>query len=483
MRAITRFALAMILTSPAAAAIGFGCGSGGNSGGQATTSETTGTTGGSGGKGTTASTSSTGGHAGSGGSAACLSLGAVCGDTSDCCSGVCSGGICNLPACTSDGDACGSDAACCSGICQSGACVPLNTTCKTLNNACTTDAECCSGLCSGGLCKVSSFCGQTGDICDKGTDCCGGLCNITSDAGVGHGTCGAAPTGSANCSLTDGMLCAGVGITDDAGTPSCGGACCSRLCAPYGPTGVFVCQPASGCHVVGDLCTKDGDCCGSAGLPGGSGNPVTCDITAPAVVGVCRNPMGCKPDGNVCKLATMSCNASCDCCSGNCNNQDTCKLDSVGIPRCAAAQCVGPGEACATSANCCNGLPCVPNPQDGGTPPFICFGSSCVPACGPCAIDADCCVGTSCVVPIGSTQGTCGPCNPGLDGGTDGGMDGGPMDGGPTDSGTVDSGPQCALYGQQCTTNGDCCNDVPCNGANGPCGAGVTGCTCHTILK
>lgn len=481
MRAIARLALALLCTVPAAAVIAVGCGGSGSSGTSTTNTET-----GSGGKGgTTGSSTSVGGAGGSKdggtGGADCLALGAACATAADCCAGTCSGGVCNLPACTSDGQACSSDGACCSGICADAKCAPLNTTCKTLNNACGADSECCSGLCRGGQCQVSSFCGQVGDICDKGGDCCSGLCNVTNDAGLGHGTCGAPPTGAANCALTDGMLCGAGGVVTDAGPPSCGGDCCSRLCAPYGPTGVLVCQPATGCHVVGDLCTKDGDCCGSAGLPGGSGKPVTCDITPPATVGVCRNPMGCKPDGNVCRLATMSCNASCDCCSGNCQNEDTCKLDSVGVPRCAPAACVGPGEACASSASCCNNLPCVPNP--GGTPPFVCFQASCVPACGSCTVNADCCVGSSCVVPIGATQGTCGPCAPGLDGGVgDGGMgDGGTGDGGVTDGGT-DAGPVCALYGQQCTSDGDCCNDVPCNSANAPC-AGGAGCTCHFILN
>ena len=232
---------------------------------------------------------------------------------------------------------------------------------------------------------------------------------------------------------------------------------------------MLVCQPASGCHVVGDLCTKDSDCCGSAGLPGGSGKPVTCDITAPSLVGVCRNPMGCKPDGDVCKLATMSCNASCDCCSGNCENEDTCKQDNVGVPRCAAAQCVAAGAACASSANCCNGPPCVPNPVDGGTPPYVCSGTACVPACGSCTINADCCAGKSCVVAPGSVHGVCGPCVPtGGDAGAGPGDDGGSGDDAAVspDAGTG-TGPTCALYGQVCTTASQCCNGVPCS--NGRC--------------
>jgi len=30
--------------------------------------------------------------------------------------------------------------------------------------------------------------------------------------------------------------------------PICGGECCSRACFPYGPTGVLICQPPSGCR-------------------------------------------------------------------------------------------------------------------------------------------------------------------------------------------------------------------------------------------
>jgi len=265
------------------------------------------------------------------------------------------------------------------------------------------------------------------------------------------------------------MLCGG-GAAPDAGLPACGGACCSRLCAPYGPTGVLICQPATGCHVVGDLCMQDSDCCGSAGLPGGSGMPVTCDITPPSVVGICQNPMGCKPDGDVCRLASMSCNASCDCCSGNCH-QDTCVPDLDGVPRCAGA-CVGAGQACASSASCCNGLPCVPNAVDGGTPPYVCYQSACVPSCGKCTTNADCCVGETCIEPVGSTEGICGPCPPPVP------PDAGTNDGG----GPSDAGMPCALYGQECTASSQCCNDVPCSGPNGPC-VTPTGCTCRSILQ
>jgi hypothetical protein len=168
----------------------------------------------------------------------------------------------------------------------------------------------------------------------------------------------------------------------------------------------------------------------------------------------------------VCKLKTMSCNSSCDCCAGNCETQDTCKQDDVGVPRCAGA-CVGAGQACASSANCCGGAPCVPNAADGGAPPYVCSGSQCVGACGPCTTSADCCAGTSCVAPAGSTRGVCGPCG-GPGGGTDGGTVA--MDGGTAayDAGADAATPVCATYGQLCQLSSDCCNGLPCT--TGRCG-------------
>ena len=51
------------------------------------------------------------------------------------------------------------------------------------------------------------------------------------------------------------------------------------------------------CHPVGDLCTTDTDCCGATGINGGSTKPVTCDMSGGGSLGVCRLPMGCKPNG------------------------------------------------------------------------------------------------------------------------------------------------------------------------------------------
>jgi hypothetical protein len=394
----------------------------------------------------------------------CLQLGASCKVSGDCCSADCTAGFCNYPACHSDNTACTTNGQCCSQTCTAGKCTPLSTTCSTLGNQCTSGASCCSGLCSGSSCQPSSFCAQANDACATNGDCCTGVCNVASGKTVG--TCASTPPGgAANCGMVDGQLCGGSAgdggvVFLDSGLPQCGGPCCSRSCAPWGPTGVLVCQPASGCHPVGDLCTADADCCGASGILGGSNKPVTCDMSGGGPVGICRLPMGCKPNGDVCKLATMTCNSSCDCCAGNCETQDTCKQDNVGVPRCAQAQCVSGGGSCASSADCCNGAPCVPNPS--GNPPYTCSTLACIPSCGACTNNADCCPGTSCEVAQGSTHGICGPCGGGgTDGGTSTGGDGGGS--GSSDGGipTTDAG--CALYGQVCTTASQCCYGLPCS--------------------
>jgi hypothetical protein len=373
----------------------------------------------------------------------CIVLGNACTSNASCCSSSCNKGACAYPTCASDGTACTANSECCSGTCTGGKCATLNTMCKTLGNTCTTGSDCCSGYCNSGTCQPSSFCGQPGDACHSNTDCCTGTCTVASGATLG--TCGQFAFGG-NCSAADGQLC-----NTPAGEGGCGGNCCSRLCAPWGPTGVDICQPATGCHVEGDTCLTDNDCCGSeafvdAGIPT-SGKPVAC------INGYCQQHMGCTPNGDVCKLMTTSCNANQDCCAGLGNSRTACRPDNLGVPRCASgcdpdAGMGTSGSACATSADCCNGNPCVPNPN--GNPPFVCSASSCVSCGGGCTTNADCCTGTGCILPTGSSMGKCGPCGSGSSSGSSSSSGGGYVDAG------------CALYGQQCTTSAQCCNGVPC---------------------
>jgi len=319
--------------------------------------------------------------------------------------------------------------------------VALSLACKTSGNACSAGSECCSGLCSEGACRLaSSFCTQSGDVCARDAECCTGACTIAAGATVG--SCAAPPAGATNCGGgVDGSLCNGCGQ------------CCSRLCAPFGDSGIDVCQPASGCHVNGDLCREDRDCCGATGtgLPG-DGN-VTCEKDPGRDVGICRNPTGCSPQGNVCHFQDYACSISSsrnNCC-GATGNSGACQLDALGVPRCNGLDaCRAAGDTCASAMDCCDGRPCVPD----GAGQLRCSSSEVANACitsgGGCSINGDCCTGVLCELLPGSSQGTCGAPPPGTD----------------TPPGTPPAEPSyaCAVYGQRCTATSDCCGGVPCSG-------------------
>jgi hypothetical protein len=343
----------------------------------------------------------------------------------------------------------------------------LNPTCKTAGNSCALDTDCCSGDCgANGTCTLGgSYCIQPGDLCARDNDCCTGSCTIAAGAKVG--TCDEPPAGPAFCTGVDGVVC------NDCGD------CCSRLCAPFGPTGVKICQPANGCHVTGDLCRRNQDCCGGTDdetLPG-YGN-VVCDVEEGADVGLCRNPSNgpgpggaCNPQGNVCHYQGYSCDISstrADCCGGLGDKGGVCQLDPLGIPRCNGLgnACRAAGDTCASTDDCCNSVPCVPD-MDGV---LRCGAGVCQMSGMSCTINADCCPGSVCLTPPGSTVGTCGGDDPPSGGGTGGtggttsGGAGGTTSGG-TGGSTGGSGgttTKCSEYGQICKTGGDCCNAVPC---------------------
>jgi hypothetical protein len=389
-------------------------------------------------------------------------------------------GQCSTDQCVSDGQACTSNDACCSGNCGAdNTCVALNDSCKTGGNECAQNQDCCSGLCDDSKhCKLSSsFCIQPGDSCSRDSDCCTATCTIADGHTVG--VCADPPKGPAYCSKVDGMLCNGCGD------------CCSRLCAP-GPSGVDICQPASGCHVTGDLCKQDSDCCGgdpNSGLPGaGNGH---CAIAAGAKIGICSNPVNggnnaCNPEGNVCHYLAdqgYACNSSSarsDCCGPETPKSLMCKLDALGVPRClGVGDCHARGDVCASAADCCDNVPCVP---DGNGALRCLTDGACVPSGGSCTINGDCCPGGLCHREPGSTVGSCTssapPPPPAGSGGSGnaGSSSGGSSTGGSSSdagsstggtAGTAGTPTACSEYGQLCDTDGDCCNGIPCT--NGIC--------------
>jgi hypothetical protein len=372
----------------------------------------------------------------------CLPNGAECGVGIECCSFSCVDAKCSGDQCTDDGDSCDSDGECCGGSCVDGSCAPLNGECRTSGNSCTDNGDCCSGYCEDNVCDPNpSFCRQSGDVCASDFECCGGKCGKAD--GEALGTCTLVPASGAGGCLSAGEVCGGV--YDGGDLPTCGGECCSRACLPYGPTGVLVCQPPSGCRPTGEVCASDDDCCGSANKPDGDRSDVRCSKVGDNPLGRCDAGNACTPAGGICKLMSTSCNENANCCAGNTQNFDTCRLDNLGIPRCTAApgqDCTNPedyvGEDCATSADCC-GLPCTPS-GSGEFPPTVCGGETCVDQGGVCTNNADCCAGLPCVLEPGSTQGLCG-----------------------------DTPGDCTEYGQECTDASECCSDLPCEG--GTCGS------------
>jgi hypothetical protein len=350
----------------------------------------------------------------------CDDVGSICTSSLDCCSLSCASGEC-AAFCISDGEVCESSEECCGGDCQEGACQPLTTSCFSAGNRCDDSEDCCSGLCSNGLCSLgSSYCVQVEDICGGDSDCCSGNCQI--ESGMTLGRCGDVPMGASNCSGVAGTVC---GECNE---------CCSRLCAPFGDSGVSICQAAGGCRLTGELCSSDLDCCGGdpmSELPG-AGN-VVCDVPVGSSLGVCRNAMGCSPQGNVCHLQDYACKVSAapnNCCDGE--QAGTCELDRLGVPRCSGiAACRELGETCSSAVDCCEGLPCTAD--DDGV--FRCQAELCEPQGAPCTVNADCCVPLRCQQGVGETRGQCG------------------------DS---DDTATCTEFGQLCDVDEDCCGNVPC---------------------
>lgn len=390
----------------------------------------------------------------------CKAAGESCSSGLDCCGLSCLDSTCSSSQCTSDGESCEDGDECCGGRCENDTCVPLNDACSTSGNECTGHTDCCSNYCQDGHCGQPSYCTQSGDTCMEDSECCAGLCVL--EEGAALGVCQLAPASGAGGCLTAGEVCSGGAVYEEDGLPTCGGECCSRACFPHGKTGVLICQPPSGCNPTGELCREDSDCCGSEGLPDGEVSQIKCSKEPGAELGRCNAGNSCTPAGGICRLQDLSCNANANCCSGNVLQEDTCKQDNLGIPRCLSAEvdCSDPtsyaGKECATSADCCN-LPCVPNPE--GTPQLIC-GAACVDDGETCTTTADCCKGFSCRLKPGSTSGTCGAEEPPppTDDGTGGSGNSDGSGGGATEI--------CSEYGQSCTETADCCNGVPCTGGS-----------------
>ena len=94
------------------------------------------------------------------GAEGCVLDGYACGDAGECCSGVCSDGLCGLGGtCVLAGGACATPDECCTRQCTSSVCTgtanyPSPPTCINVDAACDGGTPCCSGGCTGGYCMT-----------------------------------------------------------------------------------------------------------------------------------------------------------------------------------------------------------------------------------------------------------------------------------------------------------------------------------------
>jgi hypothetical protein len=231
-------------------------------------------------------------------SAMCFPDGAMCGTSADCCSGTCTNGVCSAMAmCALDGQMCKTSADCCSGFCTSGVC-SAQTMCIPNGQGCMGNADCCSGACTNGVCSTQSMCAPNGAMCGTGASCCSGFCTNGVCSGMANTCMDGMKDGSETDTDCGGPTCApcAVGKTCVVGTDCTGKTCTNGVCtlAPGACMTAMDCTspPAGSCQSMGTtgvatVFQSPGVCMGG-----------TCTYQS---IAVSCAPHGCA--GNVC--ATM----------------------------------------------------------------------------------------------------------------------------------------------------------------------------------
>ncbi|AKT40014.1 kelch repeat-containing protein [Chondromyces crocatus] len=388
------------------------------------------------------------------GSTALYSMGCTgCGCTtnSDCDTGLCVDAVCCATTCDAPCRACnvpgnlgtcsiasvGQQDTCAAGqVCSaSGACS------SGLGGPCMTGTDCESGFCADGVC-CSSACDGVCQSCNApGNE---GTC-LPTPAGV-QDTCapGEVCNGAGSCRKTDGQACSTAieclsGFCAD-------GVCCNTACGGGSPTDCQACSMATGAPIEG-VCTildssvtcrpSQGECdpaevCNGAqplcptnvtapdgsACAGGTCTNGTCVTGSKGPGEACAGPAECSSgfctDGVCCQTA---CDAACQACNlsgnGTCMPAAAGEQDLCGPGRVcnATGTCTkGPGEACATAAECTSGF-CT----DG-----VCCTSACGNACQACnvpgsiGICAPTAAGQQDLCPLGSVCDNLGACKKSL---------------------------------------------------------------------
>ncbi|WP_434042573.1 MULTISPECIES: hypothetical protein [Sorangium] len=198
--------------------------------------------------------------------------------------------------------------------------------------------------------------------------------------------------------------------------------CCSNLCADGGD-GVLVCVAQGACDPVGEACSGPSQCCSNA-----------CIEIAPGAA-FCQSIGGCKPIGELCTDDAQ-------CCTENCQTEPN------GVKKCGQPpNCRPPGEICDESfGECCPGVP---------QGKLLCFAGSfgvlrcqepcCALAEAACESDDDCC----------SRR-----CN--------------------VDTGRCENGFACKIYSEACEADADCCSGICSSGQCADCACRPDGEACRT---
>ncbi|MCA9520390.1 MAG: hypothetical protein KC609_05440 [Myxococcales bacterium] len=355
--------------------------------------------------------------------------------------------------CRAPDEACVTSKDCCDGSCIDNRCVQQKSTCGEPGASCNVAADCCNLACVSGTCAFDGGCAPIGQPCASDGQCCSNTCGT-------DGMCQKATTGC----FPRGEVCSG------------NGQCCSEYCDPT----TNKCQGSSFCRSKGELCTASDQCCGNDcrelddTTPCGP-NSTTCHCFKSL------SPFACVPIGEACNQSA--------CCSV------ACIADGTGFKSCQSlGGCRPAGEICRSDGECCNiNAPRKPGDKLAGEncgTDGECWSGHC--AAGQCTGICDFTTTNTpgigrCRNPTGAAPGgeICqAPPNHSCVGGDDKCVisvfgikrcEG---------AGTTPGGETCALDGQSCEADGDCCcrqpDGSPCAGvcSNSTCGCTPDGGVC-----
>lgn len=310
----------------------------------------------------------------------CVQAGSTtrCDSASDCCTGLtCSGGACCTPrmgTCTGSGD-------CCSGlVCDAGVCKSPETDLPGMEGCGGMGGVCCSGFtCRAGLVCMGGRCGTCGD---EGEPCCDGAtpCSSTTLAcNPATAQCIAVPSPEDACGTIDRPACGMDGMpvmTGSCTDASCEGdlRCVGGMCLDPDDAGGMdqPCGPRGGCD-GGLICDYSGPTPTCETTPEGCGRDMQmCCDTGSTSGPNCEGQLNCQFGGcTTCRGPSLTCVLGGlipgnECCEGS-----VCRPAPL-VPRC----CVGSGEACTSSIDCCGFMQCQDGMCQAGREGSFCTDSS-----------------------------------------------------------------------------------------------------------